>query len=106
MSSQQGFMPSTLNRKVVLSSRPVGIPQAGHVEIVAEETPDPGPGEFLVRNRYLSVDPAMRGWVNAAQNYSDPVGIGEVTKIYFRQSILNPHISNLSEFFRQFLMSL
>lgn len=73
-------MPNTLNRKVTLSSRPVGIPQAGHFEIVAEQAPEPGPGEFLVRNRFLSVDPAMRGWVNAAQNYAEPVAIGEVMR--------------------------
>ena len=73
-------MTNTSNRKVILSSRPVGIPQAEHFEIVAEPAPDPGPGEFLVRNRFLSVDPAMRGWVNAAQNYSDPVGVGEVMR--------------------------
>lgn len=80
MSNKQGFMPKKLNRKIILSSRPVGIPLAEHFEIVAEPVPDPGPGEFLVRNRFLSVDPAMRGWVNAAQNYSDPVGVGEVMR--------------------------
>ena len=39
-------------------------------------------GELLVRNEFLSVDPAMRGWVNAAANYSDPVGIGDVMRSF------------------------
>ena len=39
-------------------------------------------GEILVRNEFLSIDPAMRGWVNAVANYSRPVGIGEVMRSY------------------------
>jgi NADPH-dependent curcumin reductase CurA len=38
------------------------------------------PGEFLIRNLYLSIDPAQRGWVNAASNYADPVPIGAVMR--------------------------
>ncbi len=68
------------NRQVVLRARPLGIPQAEHFEIREIPTAAPRDGEFLIRNRYLSVDPAMRGWVNAAANYSDPVGIGEVMR--------------------------
>ncbi|HEX5805633.1 MAG TPA: NADP-dependent oxidoreductase [Macromonas sp.] len=71
-----------MNRQVVLKSRPVGIPQAEHFEIVHAPIPALQPGEFLVRNEYLSVDPAMRGWVNAVANYSDPVGIGEVMRSF------------------------
>lgn len=68
------------NRQVVLRARPLGIPQAEHFEIREAPTAAPRNGEFLIRNLYLSVDPAMRGWVNAAANYSDPVGIGEVMR--------------------------
>ena len=68
------------NRQVVLRARPLGIPQAEHFEIRDAPTAAPRNGEFLIRNLYLSVDPAMRGWVNAAANYSDPVGIGEVMR--------------------------
>ena len=39
-------------------------------------------GRFRVRNMYLSVDPAMRGWVSAVANYSKPVGIGEVMRSF------------------------
>jgi NADPH-dependent curcumin reductase CurA len=39
-------------------------------------------GQFLVRNEFLSVEPAMRGWVNAAANYSDPVAVGGVMRSF------------------------
>jgi NADPH-dependent curcumin reductase len=73
-------MAAPLNRQVRLRSRPPGIPQAEHFEIVTAPLPEPGAGQFVVRNRYLSVDPAMRGWVSAVANYSQPVGIGEVMR--------------------------
>jgi len=68
------------NRQVRLKARPEGIPQAHHFEIAAAPLPEVGEGQFLVRNRYLSVDPAMRGWVSAVANYSKPVEIGEVMR--------------------------
>jgi len=70
------------NRQVLLKSRPVGIPQAEHFEIRSTPVPEIGEGESLVRNLFLSVEPAMRGWVNAASNYSRPVGIGEVMRAF------------------------
>ena len=70
------------NRQVVLKSRPIGIPQAEHFEITNAPLRELREGELLVRNEFLSVDPAMRGWVNAAANYSEPVGIGEVMRSF------------------------
>lgn len=72
----------TNNRQVVLASRPLGIPQAEHFALTSAAIPALKQGEFLVRNEYLSVEPAMRGWVNAAANYADPVGIGEVMRAF------------------------
>ncbi|HEX9490231.1 MAG TPA: NADP-dependent oxidoreductase [Stellaceae bacterium] len=71
---------ATLNHQVRLAARPDGIPQARHFELVAAPLPEPREGQFLVRNLYLSVDPAMRGWVSAVANYSTPVAIGEVMR--------------------------
>ena len=68
------------NRQVRLKARPSGIPQAEHFEIVDAPIPAPQDGQILVRNLYLSVEPAMRGWVNAAANYSEPVAIGAVMR--------------------------
>ena len=68
------------NRQVRLKARPAGIPQAEHFEVVTAPLAEPAAGQFLLRNRFLSVDPAMRGWVSAVANYSQPVGIGEVMR--------------------------
>lgn len=70
------------NTEVLLKSRPLGIPQAEHFEVVKSPMPSLGEGQFLVRNEFLSVEPAMRGWVNAAANYSDPVAVGSVMRSF------------------------
>jgi NADPH-dependent curcumin reductase CurA len=71
-----------LHRQVRLARRPVGIPQAFDFEITEAVLEAPQAGELLVRNEFLSVEPAMRGWVNAAANYSDPVKIGDVMRAF------------------------
>ena len=73
-------MHQRVNRQVRLKSRPPGIPRAEHFEIVEAPVPDPSNGQVLVRNIYLSVDPAMRGWVSAVANYSEPVALGGVMR--------------------------
>jgi NADPH-dependent curcumin reductase CurA len=75
-------MPPPANRQVRLKSRPSGIPDAEHFEIVEALVPDVADGQVLVRNIYLSVEPAMRGWVSAVANYSQPVAIGAVMRAY------------------------
>ncbi|RXG99410.1 NADP-dependent oxidoreductase [Bradyrhizobium zhanjiangense] len=61
------------NRQVRLTARPSGIPQAEHFSLVTEPVAGPGNGEILIENRYLSVDPAQRGWANDEGNYSATV---------------------------------
>ena len=68
-------MKNDVNRQVRLKARPDGIPQAEHFELVEAPLPVPAEGEVLVRNSFLSVEPAMRGWVSAVANYSDPVPV-------------------------------
>ena len=75
-------MNPTVNRQVLLASRPEGIPQAAHFRIVSTPVPVPGPGQIVVRNAWLSVEPAMRGWVNAVANYSEPVAVGAVMRSF------------------------
>jgi NADPH-dependent curcumin reductase CurA len=70
------------NRQVLLRARPAGIPQAEHFELVTTPLPPLAEGHFRLRNRFLSVDPAMRGWVSAVANYSKPVGLGEVMRSF------------------------
>jgi NADPH-dependent curcumin reductase CurA len=71
-----------VNRQVRLRARPTGIPQAEHFEIVETPLPPLADGHFRLRNAFLSVDPAMRGWVSAVANYSTPVAIGEVMRSF------------------------
>ncbi|WP_323039760.1 NADP-dependent oxidoreductase [Gemmobacter sp.] len=68
--------PSTINRQVRLIARPEGIPQAHHFALAEAAIPEPAEGQFRVRNIYLSVDPAQRGWASAEANYSQPVPLG------------------------------
>jgi NADPH-dependent curcumin reductase CurA len=72
----------TRNRQVLLAARPHGIPQAEHFRLAEAAVPELQEGQFLVRNDFLSVEPAMRGWVNAAANYSDPVPVGGVMRSF------------------------
>lgn len=69
-----------VNRQVRLKSRPSGIPQAEHFEIVEAPVRELGDGQVLVRNIFLSADPAMRGWVSSVGNYSEPVPLGAVMR--------------------------
>lgn len=75
-------MKLLLNRQVRLRSRPEAIPQAENFEIVEVPLPALAPGEVRVRNIYLSVEPAMRGWVSAVGNYSEPVPLGGVMRAF------------------------
>ncbi len=72
----------TRHRQVLLAVRPLGIPQSEHFKIVEAPIPPLQSGELLIRNEFLSVEPAMRGWVNAAANYSDPVAVGDVMRSF------------------------
>jgi NADPH-dependent curcumin reductase CurA len=76
------------NRQVRLKSRPAGIPQAENFEIVEGPAPQLGDRQFMVRNEFLSVEPAMRGWVSAVANYSTPVGIGEVMRAFAAGTVI------------------
>lgn len=70
------------NRQVLLRERPVGVPQPHQFEVVAAPMPVAGPGQVLVRNAFLGVEPAMRGWVNDAPNYLPPVQVGAVMRSF------------------------
>lgn len=75
-------MQRQVNRQVLLKSRPSGIPQAEHFQLTDGPVPAPAEGQVLVRNIYLSVEPAMRGWVSAVANYADPVALGSVMRAF------------------------
>ena len=69
-----------MNTQVLLAQRPVGLPDADTWRTVKSEIPSPNDGEFLVKVEYISLDPAMRGWMNDARSYIPPVQIDEVMR--------------------------
>jgi NADPH-dependent curcumin reductase CurA len=66
------------NMQVLLASRPTGWVEEANFKIVETDVPKPGPGEVLVKNLWLSLDPYMRGRMNAVKSYTKYVEIGEV----------------------------
>lgn len=70
------------SQEVRLAQRPSGRPDASTWQLATTEVPEPGPGEFVVRIDLISLDPAMRGWLNDVRSYVPPVGIGEVMRAF------------------------
>jgi NADPH-dependent curcumin reductase CurA len=66
------------NRQILLASRPTGEPTSDNFKLVESNIPSPGHGQMLLRTIYLSLDPYMRGRMNAGKSYAQPVEVGEV----------------------------
>jgi NADPH-dependent curcumin reductase CurA len=88
-------LPET-NRQILLVERPTGIPQPGHFRVEATRVPVPGDGQILVRNLYLSVDPAQRGWACDGTNYATPVPINSVMRALGVGIVLESRLSGFS----------
>jgi NADPH-dependent curcumin reductase CurA len=71
-------MTAGKNRQILLASRPRGEPTPDNFELIETDAPEPGPGQMLLRTIYLSLDPYMRGRMNAGPSYAKPVEVGEV----------------------------
>ena len=69
-----------INHQFRLAARPVGLPKRSDWNYTEEPVREPGEGELLVKVLYISLDPAMRGWMNEGRSYIAPVGIGEVMR--------------------------
>nr|WP_315240093.1 NADP-dependent oxidoreductase [uncultured Albidiferax sp.] len=70
----------TTNHQIRLASRPVGLPTRANWSATTEPVQQPAAGGVLVKVLSLSLDPAMRGWMNEGKSYIPPVGIGEVMR--------------------------
>jgi len=68
------------NHKFLLAARPVGMPKRSDWTYTEEPVGEPKEGELLVKVEYISLDPAMRGWMSDARSYTPPVGIGELMR--------------------------
>ncbi|HEX7045879.1 MAG TPA: NADP-dependent oxidoreductase [Burkholderiales bacterium] len=73
-------MAQQKNRQYKLAARPVGMVKPSDFEFTAGPVPAPGPGEVLVQVQYISLDPAMRGWMNEGRSYIRPVELGDVMR--------------------------
>jgi NADPH-dependent curcumin reductase len=71
-----------VNHQFRLAARPSGLPKPSDWAYTQEPVGEPGDGEVLVKNAYISLDPAMRGWMNDARSYIPPVGIGDVMRAF------------------------
>ena len=73
-------MPTYRNRRVLLARRPDGLPGADTWAIDTEEITEVPEGQCLVEQHYLSLDPAMRGWMRNVRSYIEPVAVGAVMR--------------------------
>jgi NADPH-dependent curcumin reductase CurA len=68
--------------QIRLAARPTGLPDADTWEIRDVPIPDPREGQLRVDAMFVSLDPAMRGWLNDVRSYAPPVPLGEVMRAY------------------------
>lgn len=73
-------MSATVNRQYILASRPKALPTPQEVPLVESPMPVPAEGEIVIHNRYISLDPAIRGWMSDVPNYIEPIPVG--TKVW------------------------
>ena len=69
-----------MNKQIILAKRPEGMPDASTWILREQPIPDPKEGEVLIKQHYISLDPAMRGWMRDAKSYIEPVAIGAVMR--------------------------
>lgn len=70
----------TTTKRIVLAQRPSGLPDDDTWALEEVDLPDPTEGQILVKVDHISLDPAMRGWLNDVRSYVPPVKIGEVMR--------------------------
>ena len=81
-----------MNRQYYLATRPVGKPDASNVPVRDVPVPEPAAGEVVLRNLYISLDPAIRGWMGDEPNYIEPIALGAAV----RSSVLGRVVKSTS----------
>lgn len=69
-----------MNKQYILAKRPQGLPKADTWTLNTVPIPKPKEGEVVIKQHYISLDPAMRGWINEGKSYIPPVAIGDVMR--------------------------
>jgi hypothetical protein len=85
-----------VNHQFRLAARPVGLPKPSDWRYTEEPIPELGDGEVLVKLLFLSLDPAMRGWMNDGRSYIAPVGIGDVMRALAAGRVVASNHSDLA----------
>lgn len=73
-------MTTLTNRQYYLASRPAGTPDASNVPVREVPVAEPAAGEVVLRNLYISLDPAIRGWMGDDPNYIEPIALGDAVR--------------------------
>ncbi|APZ47305.1 NADP-dependent oxidoreductase [Polaribacter reichenbachii] len=68
------------NKQIIFKKRPVGVPDLDTWQLENNEIPELKEGEVLIQQHYISLDPAMRGWMNDSKSYIPPVAIDDVMR--------------------------
>ena len=76
----QAALSSLVNHQIRLAARPVGLPRDANWSHTTEAVAEPAEGAVVLQTLALSLDPAMRGWMNEGKSYIPPVAIGEVMR--------------------------
>lgn len=69
-----------INKQLLLQKRPIGLPEKDTWKLVETEIPTTKDGEILIQCEYVSLDPAMRGWINEGKSYIAPVELNDVMR--------------------------
>ena len=75
-------MTNITNRQIRLAGRPVGLPKPSDWEFAETDVPDLRDGQVLVKIHYISVDPAMRGWMMDRESYVPALKLGAVMRAF------------------------
>ncbi len=89
-------MQNAVNHQIRLAARPTGLPKDSDWQLTEEPVADPGPGQVLTKIHYISVDPAMRGWVNEGPSYVPAVEIGAVMRALTVGEVVASNNSNFA----------
>ena len=89
-------MTDTSNRQYYLAQRPLGLPTSQEVPCRDVPLQAPGDGQVVIRNLFISLDPAIRGWMSDAPNYIEPIALGDP----IRSSVIGRVVDSASPAFK------
>ena len=90
-------MTTSINRQILLAARPDGFPKDTDFRAVESPVPEPGPGQMLCRTIYLSLDPYMRGRMNAGRSYAKALEVGDVMTAGTVSRVVTSHLDGFTE---------